>query len=90
MSVQNLVAKKLLTKYRSEFDRNQFLTAWQGLTDQQQNAISRMLARGDAKSAGQAMIKMANKYARDRALLESQQILADDSMSLEELEQVFG
>lgn len=89
MNIQNLLAKKLSNKYRSEFNRNQFLTAWQQLTDQQQNSISRMLARGNSKAAGKALVKMVGLYARERAVLEAQQILSDGSMSIDELEEVF-
>jgi len=84
-----LIVSRLKRKKREALTQPDFVTAWQALNSAKKNQIIQAAVRGDAESAGKGLVQMLDAYSIGLADARADEIIADGSLSLAELGDIF-
>ena len=82
------IAKRLQAAYATGITWAQFVSAMGGLTTAEKAALLGAVHNQDAQGIGQTVIRQIREWATAQAATEATTMLADDALSLDELDKV--
>ena len=88
MTIEQQIARKLLNEYREGLTWSQVVASVQATTTQDRAEIVQALSGGQTKTVGRKMQALVGAHLRALALSDAAEMMADDSLSREELERI--
>ena len=82
------IARRLRTQYATKITWAQFVAAMGDLTAQEKAQLIGAIRLGNAQGAGETLIRQVREWAQTQAVAEATTLLADDQISLAELDKV--
>ena len=83
------IVPTLTVKHRKDLSWNELVRSVQGATNEEKAALVGLIAAGSHAKAGKLMFNLVNSLMRSDAEGEADDMLADDSLSLDEIERAF-
>jgi len=87
--VKALIAGRLKPKKLAALTIEDFLAAWQALSESQKNQIVQSAIAGRTADAGQGLSIMLDRYSASLAEARAEEITADGTLNLAEISEIF-
>ena len=82
------IARRLRTQYATTITWAQFVSAMGDLSAAEKAQLVGAVRLGNAQGAGETLVRQVREWAQTQAVAEATTMLADDSISLTELDKV--
>ena len=84
------IVSSLIPKYRADLTWSSLVSAVAGSDEQGKTDLVAALKSGNSLSAGRRLDKIINNWIREQAGTEADGMLADGSLTLAELDRIYG